>query len=120
MVDGVPEAADWEVTRKTKLAEGKNGVMDPLSVDLRCHSDARAPGVATVPAGAVVYYLATAQINHAGPTQYYMAKVPEGQSAKDWDGDGIVWFKIFHDEPAMKPGHGLVWSSQGECMCACG
>ncbi|KAH8684487.1 glycoside hydrolase, partial [Tricladium varicosporioides] len=38
-------------------------------------------------------------IYHPGPLMAYMAKVPAGKTAQNWDGDGKVWFKIYEDFP---------------------
>ena len=40
---------------------------------------------------------------------FYLAKVPAGQSAKTFTGDGNVWFKIWHEQPTF--GSQLTWPS---------
>lgn len=114
MVDGAPEEADWSVTRMTKNANSKQGIENPTNPDIRCYQSQNAPGIATVPAGSTIHYVSTQQVNHPGPTQYYLAKVPEGQSATTWDGSGAVWAK-FHTEMPMvdptNPGQ-LTWPGQ--------
>ncbi|SPQ20626.1 fbedf0fd-c147-479d-80c0-ea752ca01806 [Thermothielavioides terrestris] len=112
VVNGQPEDKDWSVTRMTKNAQSKQGVQDPTSPDIRCYTSQTAPNVATVPAGATVHYISTQQINHPGPTQYYLAKVPEGSSAKTWDGSGAVWFKISTTMPYLDSNKQLVWPNQ--------
>ncbi|KAH6620614.1 glycoside hydrolase [Chaetomium sp. MPI-SDFR-AT-0129] len=111
VVNGESEAADWSSTRKTKNADTKQGVVDPTSADIRCYTDQTAAEVVTVPAGAAIHYVSTQQVNHPGPTQYYLAKVPEGSSAKDFDGSGDVWFKIGTTAPTMD-GTQMVWPGQ--------
>ena len=99
VVNGVSEEKDWSVTRRTKNDQGKQGVENPTSGDIRCYSSTTAPNVATIPAGSTIHYKSTQQINHPGPTQYYLAKVPAGSSATRFDGSGAVWFKIFASQP---------------------
>jgi hypothetical protein len=72
-----PEASDWSVTRKTKNADSKQGVENASAGDIRCYSSQNAPNIATVPAGAKVSYISSQQVNHPGPTQYWIAKVLE-------------------------------------------
>jgi len=83
----------------TKNANTKQGIENPTSGDIRCYTSQTAPNVATVPAGATIHYVSTQQINHPGPTMYYLAKVPNGSSVKNFDGSGNVWFKIFESAP---------------------
>jgi hypothetical protein len=96
----------------TKNAQSKQGIENPTSADIRCYSTQSAPNVATVAAGSTVHYISTQQINHPGPTQYYLAKVPEGSSAKTFDGSGAVWFKIGTQMPSMDNNKQLVWPGQ--------
>ncbi len=96
----------------TKNAQSKQGVENPTSADIRCYTSQTAPNVATVPAGSTVHYISTQQINHPGPTQYYLAKVPAGSSAKTFDGAGAVWFKIGTAKPTMDNNKQLVWPAQ--------
>ena len=112
MVNGRAEEKDWSVTRMTKNAQGKNGVESPTSADIRCYSSQTAPNVATVPAGATVHYISTQQVNHPGPTQYYLAKVPAGSSATKFDGAGAVWFKFHTTMPTIDKNKQLTWPGQ--------
>lgn len=64
----------------------------------------------SVAAGGSVTFKASPNIFHPGPLQFYMAKVPSGKTAKDWDGSGQVWFKIY-SEKATSSGNGLTWAS---------
>lgn len=114
MVNGQPEERDWSVTRMTKNAQSKQGIENPTSADIRCYSSQRAPNVATVPAGSTIHYISTQQINHPGPTQYYLAKVPAGSSAKTWDGAGAVWFKISTEMPTVDGNKQMVWPGQSK------
>ncbi|KAK4640027.1 hypothetical protein QC761_611470 [Podospora bellae-mahoneyi] len=106
------EDRDWLFTRQTKNAQSKSGIENPSSGDIRCYSSTTAPQIATVPAGASVNYISTQQINHPGPTQYYLARVPVGSSAKTWDGSGSVWWKFASTMPYYDANKQLVWPAQ--------
>ncbi|KAK3314867.1 glycoside hydrolase [Apodospora peruviana] len=112
VVNGKAEEKDWSVTRMTKNANGKNGVENPTSGDIRCYTSQTAANVATVPAGSTIHYVSTQQINHPGPTQYYLAKVPSGSSAKTFDGSGNVWFKIHTSMPVVDKNKQMTWPGQ--------
>ncbi|KAK3387944.1 glycoside hydrolase [Podospora didyma] len=112
VVNGKPEDKDWSVTRMTKNANTKQGIENPTNADIRCYASGTAANVATVPAGSTIHYVSTQQINHPGPTQYYLAKVPAGSSVTKWDGSGAVWFKIFTTMPTMDKNKQLTWPGQ--------
>ncbi|CAK7213239.1 hypothetical protein SBRCBS47491_001734 [Sporothrix bragantina] len=113
VVNGKPaEDKDWTVTRMTKNAQSKSGVTNVASPDIRCYQASNAPQVATVPAGATIHYVASQQVNHPGPTQYYLAKVPEGSSVLTWDGSGAVWFKFHTEKPLAGGSGGQSWPAQ--------
>ncbi|KAK3935162.1 lytic polysaccharide monooxygenase [Diplogelasinospora grovesii] len=114
VINGNPEEKDWSVTRMTKNAQSKQGVENPTSPDIRCYSSQNAGGIATLPAGATIHYISSQQINHPGPTQYYLAKVPEGKTAATWDGSGAVWFKFHTEMPTMDKNKQLTWPGQNE------
>lgn len=96
----------------TKNAQSKQGIENPTSPDIRCYTSQTAANVVTVPAGATIHYISTQQINHPGPTQYYLAKVPAGSSAKDFDGSGAVWFKISTTMPTVDSNKQMYWPGQ--------
>ncbi|KAI1494271.1 glycoside hydrolase [Biscogniauxia mediterranea] len=98
----------------TKNAQSKQGIEDPSSPDIRCYQAQNAAEVATVPAGATIHYISTQQVNHPGPTQFYLAKVPAGASATTWDGSGAVWFKFHTEMPTMDANKQLTWPGQNE------
>ncbi|KAF2122464.1 glycoside hydrolase family 61 protein [Lophiotrema nucula] len=115
VVNGKPgDDKDWTVTRRTKNADTKQGVENPTNADIRCYSSTNAGTVAEVPAGATIHYISTQQVNHPGPTQYYLAKVPEGKSASSWDGSGNVWFKIATTMPTVDANKQMTWPGQNE------
>jgi hypothetical protein len=98
----------------TKNAQSKQGIENPTVPDIRCYQSRNAPNVATVPAGSTIHYISTQQVNHPGPTQYYLAKVPVGQSAKTWDGSGAVWFKFHTEMPRIDANKQLTWPGQSK------
>jgi hypothetical protein len=112
VVNGQAEEKDWSATRVTKNRDSKQGIENPTSSDIRCYQSGNAANVMTVPAGATIHYISTQQVNHPGPTQYYIAKVPSGASVTSWDGSGAVWAKIFTTKPAMDANKQLMWPAQ--------
>lgn len=114
VINGTPEASDWSVTRKTKNADSKQGVENASAGDIRCYSSQNAPNIATVPAGAKVSYISSQQVNHPGPTQYWIAKVPSGQSASTWDGSGAVWARLSTTKPTVDANKQMHWPGQGK------
>jgi hypothetical protein len=112
VINNQAESADWSVTRMTKNAQSKQGVQSPTSGDIRCYTSQTAPNVADVGAGATIHYISTQQINHPGPTQYYLAKVPAGSTVKTWDGSGAVWFKFHTEVPATDSRGQVGWKNQ--------
>jgi hypothetical protein len=115
IINGKAETSDWSTTRETKNAQSKQGIENPTVGDIRCYQARTAPNVAQVPAGARVAYVSTQQVNHPGPTQYYLAKVPAGQSAKTWDGSGAVWFRFFTSAaPTVDGNKQLFWPGQSK------
>ena len=81
---------------------------------IRCYE--ANPGTAaktyTVNAGDTVGFTAAASISHPGPLQFYLAKVPSGQTADTFDGTGNVWFKIFSQGATFSGGQ-MTWASSG-------
>lgn len=82
---------------------------------IRCYQ--LAPGTsaqtASVNAGDTVAFKAASSVSHPGPMQFYMAKVPSGQTAATWDGSGNVWFKIYQEE-AITTSSSISWASSGK------
>ena len=69
----------------------------------------------TVAAGGTVGMVSNPAPYHPGPLQFYMAKVPEGQSINTWDGSGPVWFKVYYKGPASFTSSSVVWPN---CMAS--
>jgi hypothetical protein len=111
-VNGKAEEKDWSATRQTKNANSKQGIENPTSGDIRCYSSSNAANVVTVPAGATIHYISTQQVNHPGPTQYYLAKVPSGADVKTWDGSGAVWFRFSTTKPSVDAAKQMTWPGQ--------
>ncbi|KAH8727206.1 glycoside hydrolase [Phaeosphaeriaceae sp. PMI808] len=118
VVNGKPEEKDWSATRQTKNANTKQGIENPTVADIRCYTSSKAANVMTVPAGAKIHYISTQQVNHPGPTQYYLAKVPEGADVKSWDGSGAVWFRFSTTSPSVDAAKQMTWPGQNEYKTA--
>lgn len=103
---------DWQSVRQTVNFQSNAGLSNVDSEQIRCYtSGTRSASLTTsVAAGSSVTFKASPNIFHPGPLQFYMAKVPSGKTAKDWDGSGQVWFKIY-SEQATVGGNGLTWPS---------
>ncbi|KAH7085585.1 glycoside hydrolase [Paraphoma chrysanthemicola] len=114
VVNGKAEEKDWSATRQTKNVNSKQGVENPTVADIRCYSSSNAANVIVVPAGASIHYISTQQVNHPGPTQYYLAKVPAGADVKTWDASGAVWFKIGTTKPTVNAQRQMTWPGQNE------
>jgi len=113
-VNGKSEDKDWASTRRTKNDQSKQGIENPTSGDIRCYSSQNAASVVTVPAGSTIHYISSQQVNHPGPTQYYIAKVPSGASVTSWDGSGAVWAKISTTMPKVDAAKQMTWPAQSE------
>jgi hypothetical protein len=90
-------------------------VTDVTDSQLRCYEltpGTGASGIQTVSAGSTVSFTIDPDIFHPGPLSFYMAKVPSGQTAATFTGDGSVWFKIWEEHPTFTT-DGMVWSSNG-------
>lgn len=91
-------------------------VTDVSLLDIRCGKDAStafAPGILSVAAGQTLGFAVDPDIQHPGPTIAYLAKVPAGKTAANWDGAGAVWFKVFEQGPTALNSNGGTWPSSG-------
>ena len=61
---------------------------DVTSIDIRCNQMGVKASTATVAAGSQLGFMTNQAIYHAGPVQFYMAKVPAGSTVDSWDGSG--------------------------------
>nr|QDV60872.1 LPMO9H [Malbranchea cinnamomea] len=105
---------EWEYVRQTENHYSNAPVTDVSSEAIRCYENPGRPAAKTlsVAAGSTVGFTVSPSIYHPGPLQFYMARVPDGQTADSWDGSGQVWFKIFEQGPQIDPS-GLTWPSDG-------
>lgn len=106
----------WTSVRTTVNKDSNAGLSDVNSDQIRCYttSGTRAPQIQSVAAGGSVSFQASPNIFHAGPLQFYLAKVPAGQTAATWDGAGNVWFKIYAEQATVSNGQ-LSWASLSMC-----
>jgi hypothetical protein len=96
-------SADWQYVKQTTNHYSHGPITDYTSTQMRCYQDPSGPiaSTANVAAGSTVGFRVDPSIQHPGPLQFYMAKVPSGQTAASFDGSGNVWFKIFGDSPVI-------------------
>jgi hypothetical protein len=106
--------SDWAAVRQWTGYQSNGPVTDVSLLDIRCNvgaSTKSAAQIQTIPAGGKITFAAAPDIYHPGPLMAYMAKVPAGKTAANWDGSGNVWFKVFELGP--KFGSALTWPSDG-------
>lgn len=103
----------WLDVRKTINWQNNGPVTDVKSKDIRCYelSPGKPSETYNVTAGSTIGFNANPNIYHPGPLSFWLARVPDGQSFSSFDGDGNVWFKIWHEQP--KFGQQLTWTSNG-------
>jgi len=102
--------------RKRSDSDSHEPVTDVSSLDIRCGrnaSTAFAPGILTVTAGEPLGFAVDPTVQHLGPGLGYLAKVPAGKTAANWDGSGAVWFKVWEQGPTSLDKNGGVWPSSG-------
>ncbi|KAF1366052.1 fungal cellulose binding domain-containing protein [Lizonia empirigonia] len=119
LVVGGKGTGNWQYVRQTANYQSNGPVTDVTSSAIRCYQ--LAPGTSaktyTINAGDTVAFSAVTSVSHPGPMQFYMAKVPSGQTAETWDGSGNAWFKI-HQEEAMTTPSSISWASSGKTKVA--
>ena len=117
ILDGVV-TPQWSYVRQWTDYNSYNPVVDVSIVDIRCNVNGStnfSPDILSVPAGALLgfdVFPASTGVYHPGPLMAYMAKVPSGYTAANWDGSGVVWFKIFEQGPVFSPG-AMNWPELG-------
>ncbi|KAI1107278.1 glycoside hydrolase family 61 protein [Jackrogersella minutella] len=111
--------ADWSSVRQTANFQSNGPVTDVNSDAIRCYQRAAggAPDTTEVKAGSQITWVAAPNIYHPGALSAYMAKVPSGQTAADFDGSGNVWFKVYQDMPTTSGGQ-YTWPSNGKAQVA--
>lgn len=102
----------WTEVRTTVNKDSNAGVTDVTSDLIRCYTTpgTKAPSIKSVAAGSSVGFSAAPNIFHQGPLQFYLAKVPSGQTAATWEGTGNVWFKIYAEQAIISGGQAS-WAS---------
>lgn len=114
IIAGGTTTTDWEYVRDWTGSYTYNPVTSVSSLDIRCNVNgtaAFAPSILSIASGSTIGFTANPDIYHPGPLLAYMAKVPSGKTAANWDGSGSVWFKIYQDEPTGFGSQALVWPS---------
>jgi hypothetical protein len=115
LIYGGTTTTDWQYVRDWTGSYTYVPVTDVTSTDIRCNVDGDknfASGTLSVAAGQNLGFTVDPDIYHPGPLQAYMAKVPSGSTAANWDGDATAWFKIYHDLPTVGSS-ALIWPSNG-------
>ncbi|KAI0840651.1 glycoside hydrolase family 61 protein [Hypoxylon sp. FL0890] len=107
----------WSSVRQTANFQSNGPVTDVNSEAIRCYERAPggAPDTTQVKAGGQITWVANPSIYHPGALSAYMAKVPSGKTAADWDGSGKVWFKVYQDMPTSSGGQ-YTWPSNGKAQ----
>ncbi|KAI0018945.1 glycoside hydrolase family 61 protein [Xylariomycetidae sp. FL0641] len=116
LIHGGVTEADWAYVRQTSNYQSHGPVQDVTSSQLRCYQLQAGSSANTatmeIAAGDTVGFRVDGGIQHPGPLQFYMAKVPQDSSAAAFDGSGNVWFKIYEDGPTF--GDEITWPSAGK------
>ncbi|KAI1310931.1 glycoside hydrolase [Xylaria venustula] len=107
--------AEWSSVRQTANFQSNGPVTDVTSDAIRCYERAPggAPDITKINAGGQISWQVAPNIYHPGALSAYMAKVPSGQTAATWEGEGAVWFKVYQDMPTISSGQ-YVWPSNGK------
>ena len=103
----------WSNVRQWTYYYAYTPVTNVTSLDIRCNANGTinfAGSILSVAAGSTLTWAANPDIYHPGPLLAYMAKVPAGKTAANWDGSGTVWFKIYEDHPTVGSS-ALIWPS---------
>ncbi|KAJ4286252.1 hypothetical protein N0V90_013286 [Kalmusia sp. IMI 367209] len=107
----IGSSSAWQYVRQTDNYQSNGPVTDVSSNLVRCYtSGTKSASTMSVAAGSSVAFKANQAVFHQGPIQFYMAKVPAGQTAATWDGSGKVWFKIYAEKATVSNG-ALSWAS---------
>jgi hypothetical protein len=118
IIAGGATTAAWSSVRQWTGYYTFDPVTDVTSTNIRCNVGGNAifaNSTTSVAAGSTVGFTANPDIYHPGPLLVYMAKVPEGKTAADWDGSGTVWFKIAYEGPIFG-GSALSWPTDSKSL----
>ncbi|TFL01519.1 glycoside hydrolase family 61 protein A [Pterulicium gracile] len=114
IINGATQPA-WQSVRRTNNYQSRGPVTDMKSIDLRCYTsqtNAKAT-TANVTAGSTIGFATDGTIYHPGVLNIYMAKVPGGTTAANWDGSGNVWFKVHQISATTNGGSSISFPSDG-------
>lgn len=108
-------SGEWEYVRRTANKYSHGPVTDVTSPQIRCYEDPGRPAadVKDVTAGSTVGFKLQAPIQHIGPVQFYMARVPDGQDVDSWEAGGNVFFKIKEVGPKVNGDGSWSWPTDG-------
>ncbi|KAF6761023.1 glycosyl hydrolase family 61-domain-containing protein [Ephemerocybe angulata] len=90
-------SANTTTTSATRIPVNWAPIFESTDPNMLCNNNTGpAKETLSVSAGsAVVFRMAEGNyVYHPGPAAVYLGMVPEGESAKTWDGSGARWFKI--------------------------
>lgn len=93
LIDNGAPTTDWQYVRQWTGYNTFVPVTNVGSLDIRCNVDGStvsAPGTLSIAAGTELGFTILPQVEHPGPMAVYMAQVPEGSTAANWDGSGQV------------------------------
>ncbi|KAG7104865.1 Endo-beta-1 like protein [Verticillium longisporum] len=108
---GGQSSPNWQNVRQTANYQTTGPITNVASSQMTCYelSPGRgAPGTLAVTAGNTVSFTSSPPIFHPGPAIAYLARVPSGQTAATWNGQGAVWFKVWQDNASISSG-GISW-----------
>jgi len=112
VINGQVESKEWTYVRKTANANGNDPITSVGGENFRCNARPGNGPTANIATGDKVGFTTSQQMNHPGPVQFYLAKVPSGQTAATWDGSGKVWFKVYNSLPTVTKDKQLTWPEQ--------
>jgi hypothetical protein len=116
-------SSDWSNIRTTENRYSNGPITNVNSESMTCYElnpGQGAPQTLAVRAGTTLTINAGGgSIFHPGPLHAYLAKVPNGQTAKTFNGKGAVWFKIYQDGPSGLGTGSLSWKSDSTYLWCC-
>ncbi|KAG6897627.1 hypothetical protein C0992_012856 [Termitomyces sp. T32_za158] len=103
-----------QTTAAIRQPLSNNPVTDCTSQDITCNqTPSPATETVTVAAGQLVGFQLDNTLYHPGFSAIYLGQVPSGNTAADWDGSGVSWFKIAEWGATFDPSFAFVdlnWS----------
>ncbi|KAM0329277.1 hypothetical protein ACHAQA_004582 [Verticillium albo-atrum] len=108
---GGQSPTNWQHVRQTANYQTTGPITNVASSQMTCYElnpGRGAPATLDVAAGSSVSFSSNPSIFHPGPAIAYLARVPSGQSASTWSGQGAVWFKVWQDNASITSS-GISW-----------